>query len=398
VINIILRKDYRGAEISVNHWQKLDQFADRNYESNQVSGSIGFGDLGKDRYNVVVAAEWFKREPVWVRDGGSGIQNDNYARLSGRNTPTPSRAIRRTCGASLRPAAGSSLPAARCRSTRAARRATRHHCRHRRAPGVPMESFRLIASPVGARAQRRHRAGTYQISSMLSAFVEAGFTRNEAVFTANPPALDAAAPSTWFNRDGQRFSYTLILPIGHPDNPTISASACAIALPTLEPRRRTSIPIRRALWRTERTFGAWDWESAVVFNKTSATKPPTASSTSRAAGGRQQRHLPLLRHQRSGAARRAAPVLHDERRLEAHLLGPPGIARAVADQERPVASPRAWSSARKRWISSPTREPSRGTSLGWRLAPFTASETCRRSSQSCRSDLQQRGDPVRDTL
>ncbi len=111
--------------------------------------------------------------------------------------------------------------------------------------------------------------GTYQISSMLSAFVEAGFTRNEAVFTANPPSLDAAAPSTWFNRDGQRFSYTLILPIGHPDNPNNFRIGLRYRFADLgTTQTNVNTDSSRVVAGLNGTFGAWDWESAVVFNKT----------------------------------------------------------------------------------------------------------------------------------
>ena len=54
VINIILRKDYRGAEASVNHWQQ----SDGKYRADQVSAVVGYGDLAKDRFNVFIAGEW----------------------------------------------------------------------------------------------------------------------------------------------------------------------------------------------------------------------------------------------------------------------------------------------------------------------------------------------------
>src|SRR6476619_3424881 len=84
VINTIPRKHHSGADATVSPSQQ----SDGNDRSDQVSGVVGFGDLGKDRYNVVIAGEWYKRWPVWVRDAGSGIDAAGYAFLQGRNTPT----------------------------------------------------------------------------------------------------------------------------------------------------------------------------------------------------------------------------------------------------------------------------------------------------------------------
>src|SRR5258706_14504596 len=84
VINIILRKDYRGAEVTVNHWQQSDS----NYCGDQVSAVVGYGDLSKDRFNVFIAGDWYQRNPLFVKDSGPGIDTSGYTSLRGRSTPT----------------------------------------------------------------------------------------------------------------------------------------------------------------------------------------------------------------------------------------------------------------------------------------------------------------------
>jgi iron complex outermembrane receptor protein len=62
VINFIVRKDYRGAEASV-YYGAPTRGGDGG-EQTTLKGSLGFGDLTKDRYNVFLAAQYDKQEPL----------------------------------------------------------------------------------------------------------------------------------------------------------------------------------------------------------------------------------------------------------------------------------------------------------------------------------------------
>lgn len=65
VINIITRRDYQGLEAAVSHEQSL-----RNSQFKQSTASItgGFGDLARDRFNVLANLSVFKRDSVMWRD------------------------------------------------------------------------------------------------------------------------------------------------------------------------------------------------------------------------------------------------------------------------------------------------------------------------------------------
>lgn len=85
VVNIILRKDFRGAEISVYGGQTAPYGDGTEYK---LSLAGGFGDLAKDRYNVFASFDYFKRQAIpttarkfsstAVKDdhGGTGIGED----------------------------------------------------------------------------------------------------------------------------------------------------------------------------------------------------------------------------------------------------------------------------------------------------------------------------------
>jgi iron complex outermembrane receptor protein len=108
--------------------------------------------------------------------------------------------------------------------------------------------------------------GTMQLTSNITGFLEGSFSRTEATYTFSPPTLDAATPSTWFNRAGQRFTYTLALPPGHPDNPNsfnigLRYRFVDLGITTQEITQDAG----RVVAGINGTTGAWDWESAVMY-------------------------------------------------------------------------------------------------------------------------------------
>ena len=262
VINIILRKDYRGGDVQFNHWQNEDG----RYRINQLSGSVGFGDLGRDRYNFLVAAEYLKRSPTSLVDSGSGVRNDAYQILTGRNTAAsalsyPPNARRESAPGSGVFLASGRLPVdPRCPpELRVSVTATIQECRFNNFDYLNIQSP-LERKGVMGRA-------TFQLGANTTAFVEAGFSRTDSIFTSQPPSLDAAAPVTWFNRDGNRFSYTLILPIGHPDNPNNFRIGLRYRFADIGGTTDTiQTDATRAVAGLNGTWGGWDWESALLYS------------------------------------------------------------------------------------------------------------------------------------
>ena len=82
VINVILRKDYTGGEVMYSGRQNQGS----DFRSQTVSGTVGFGDLAKDRYNVLVAAEYFKRDATSIYQA-SDVETELYTRLANRLIP-----------------------------------------------------------------------------------------------------------------------------------------------------------------------------------------------------------------------------------------------------------------------------------------------------------------------
>ncbi|MCP5272670.1 MAG: TonB-dependent receptor [Burkholderiaceae bacterium] len=64
VINFITRTDYQGLELTANYGTSSRS----DGTEKRVGMAFGFGDLMKDRYNVLVGVDVFKRDPIFRKD------------------------------------------------------------------------------------------------------------------------------------------------------------------------------------------------------------------------------------------------------------------------------------------------------------------------------------------
>jgi iron complex outermembrane recepter protein len=259
VINFILKKDYSGGEIRASGRSSLDNTF-REYSAN---GIVGFGDLAKDRYNVLVGLDFFKRDPVGYNEPNA-IYNDDYRRLANRNALTstftgiPNYYRERTLGNGVFNVALATDP--RCPA--AVTVATTAGCR------ANAFDYLQITS-------KSERAGfiakaTRDFSATLQGTAELSFTRVISSFTDPPATLDGTGNgSIWFNAAGQRFRYLLTLPVGHPDNPytfPVGLRYRFVDLGTTQ--TETTNDQYRALVSFSGTIANWDWESGLLYSKT----------------------------------------------------------------------------------------------------------------------------------
>jgi iron complex outermembrane recepter protein len=68
VINFIVRKDYRGAEVTGYYSMPTRSAEGPNGDQSTLKAAAGFGDLAKDRYNVFIAGQYDKQNPLEQRD------------------------------------------------------------------------------------------------------------------------------------------------------------------------------------------------------------------------------------------------------------------------------------------------------------------------------------------
>jgi iron complex outermembrane recepter protein len=260
VINFILRKDYQGAEARISGQSTTDS----TFRNFTVSATAGFGDLAKDRYNVLVSGEYFKRDAVSY-DEANGVLNDDYRRLANRNAPNtssftqvPNYFREATLGNGVFLTAlptDARCPAAQVISPNA---------------GCRTNAFQFLQIQGKAERVGGLVRATRDFSGTVQGTAEFSFTRATNNFVGAPPALDGTVNgSIWFNRAGQRFQYQLRLPVGHPDNPFTVPVALRYRFVDLGlTQQETTNDAYRGLVGFTGTLGSWDWESALLYSKT----------------------------------------------------------------------------------------------------------------------------------
>jgi iron complex outermembrane receptor protein len=263
VINFILRKDYEGGEVSFTQGANISN----RFKNYTVNGTVGIGNLARDRYNFLVTSEYFHRDAQGYNDV-SGVDNDAYRVLASRNIPSSSISTvpnfyregtlgngAFTVGLPTDPR----CPAANVVSATA---------------GCRFNSFDYLQIQSKAERAGFLAKGTYDFSATLQGTAELAFTRATNWFTSVPPgfASNNGTGAIWFAADGTRNRFQLILPVGHPDNPYTVPVALNYRWADLGGQdERIFNDAARGFVGLKGTFGAWDWESGLLYSKTSRT-------------------------------------------------------------------------------------------------------------------------------
>ena len=260
VINFILRKDYKGGEVSYTGTRT----SSNEFPTDTITGTVGFGDLAKDRYNIMISAEGYRRGAEDY-NSHNAVQNGAYATLNSRNIATgssftspPNFFRERTLGNgvfNLALATDPRCPTAQVVSANA---------------GCRLNQFDFIQIQAKGERAGFFTKATYDFSATMQGTVELGFTRSKDYFVGSPPTLDGSGPGTyWFSRSGQLFRFLLSLPVGHPDNPfTVPVGLRYRFVDFGRAHNDITNDASRVMAGLTGVWGSWDWQSAFLYNKT----------------------------------------------------------------------------------------------------------------------------------
>lgn len=245
VINVITRKDYRGGEISLSGGTS----SEGGLNEYRTNGAIGFGDLSKDRYNVLATLDYFQRDLLLYsqrkftasqdyRDRVGGVLN--YA--SGASYRTTPRQPFANCGQNgpLFTFPGNQLAS------------TGTLCVYNTAPFLTLfPKTERIGSLV---------RGSFDISSTLSAFAEVNYSKNKSFQKFTPAAV--APTSVAFNpATGGITVVNGTLPVGNSSNPFTTPTGINYTFFDVGGRdsdiNSTSY---RAVAGLKGAIANWDWE------------------------------------------------------------------------------------------------------------------------------------------
>jgi iron complex outermembrane recepter protein len=247
VINIILRRDFRGAELQATYGATAP-YNDAN--ELRLSGAAGIGDVARDRYNALLTLDYYKREPRFLRDREYSRSADN-TRSGGADarSPTGSPGTYLFNGfTNTRPTPAGvttySRPFANCKPADIIRDYWGISGNGDDVCGFNFNNF--IADIIKTERVGATGRATFQIAPTLSAFVETGYSQTKSQTLAAPTPGGFA------------------LPVGHNSNPFEVPVRIAYRFLDVGPRTNdvTSENTRVVLGLRGENSG-WDWEAAV---------------------------------------------------------------------------------------------------------------------------------------
>jgi iron complex outermembrane recepter protein len=269
VINIILRKDYQGIEAggSVGFFEGAN-----DYRANLV---MGFGDLGKDKFNVFGVFDYYKRDGLLLSDTKHGESRDYRGEDGGRNFEsltaggTWNNGLNRRAIAECSQQGGFVVDYAG-----AVARGLILDSAANQAVNLPGNTWcgydvnkALSALPEQERFGFLGR-GTYDFSATTQAFGEFAYSRvdNYQVFTA--PFFAGTAGLTQTAVGLRPFTYNVTFGPGVAGNPFGSNSTFSGNMWNLGTRdQETQSDTYRFLGGLRYAFAGWDFESALGWSK-----------------------------------------------------------------------------------------------------------------------------------
>ena len=261
VVNIILRKNYRGASVGGSYGQA----SEGDGKTVRGFGSIGWGDIDKDRYNVFASFEASKQDNIWSKDrgfiGSSDLSGfDFYDVRNGQNRPW--------IGAG--PTANSPYGVIRDPATNA--RVNIAHCDPSMVSPITHLCLydRLSEQEVQPEIKRFNffGRGTFAVSSLMTAYAELGYFNTKTSANGTLGAYNDGG----VYQPGDPFNPLIVhglitLPANHPDNPYGVARPNMGLLPNeLGGRDQTTDnTVTRVIAGLQGSAWGWDYDTAVGY-------------------------------------------------------------------------------------------------------------------------------------
>jgi len=239
VVNIILRKTYEGAALSADYGSS---YADDG-TTTHLTGTYGFGNLDSDNYNVFFTAEWSHQQEIAQRDRPEYLGTSDLTRFkffdNRQGAPSAGRGnfVNPATGLVLGPAFSAVTPYG---SVRLPGGTTYQRINLTPCPEISQSTgvclFDMIdyyqIQPEVERTNLYSR-GNFKFSDTVSAYAELGFFQSDVTYIGTPGGVnDNGVFNPGDPLNPVTAPHTTFLPLGHPDNPTTSATRVLSLLTT----------------------------------------------------------------------------------------------------------------------------------------------------------------------
>ncbi|NDI86015.1 TonB-dependent receptor plug domain-containing protein [Undibacterium crateris] len=273
VVNIILKKEYKGLEATAT----TSGATQGGFKNNNISLFGGYGDVDTDGFNIMVGLDASKREGTKVEKTG-GISALPVARgkwggnIFGEDsaitfTPNyyPETGVGKGVYDTTAPLAPTKCPANQVSTT----------ILQSKAPACAMDTNQYAYFTMPSKSANLFSRASFNVTKDISGFVEAGVSRLENEFPGGGGfATLSSGLSTWFDPSGTRRSFRFALPANHPDNPLFIANsanqlrvATGARLADIAAGTDVTQTTYRLVGGLSGTHFGWDWQSGLMLNK-----------------------------------------------------------------------------------------------------------------------------------
>ena len=270
VVNVILRKDFRGLEANV-----AGGYAAKNGEYNATLTG-GYGDLGSNKFNVFGVLDFYHREEILMSDTSFGKTRDYRGQPGGRNfNSLTAGGTWRQRNATNTANTNNFRAITSCEDTVVTGpEALAQGLTSNAAFGAAGNTFcsqktndLLSALPKTDRLGFLGR-GTYEFSPTVSAFAEVGLSRNKTSQTFTNPFFAGTTGLTQTAAGLAPFTYNINFAPGSAGNPFPTVARYTGSLNDLGSRNaEITSDTARLLAGLTYTFASWDFDSAVGYSR-----------------------------------------------------------------------------------------------------------------------------------
>ena len=284
VINFITKTGFVGGELSTSFSANDDtQFGRQN-----LNGTVGWGDYKNDGKSYMLSFDVSNQNATSMRNGSNDIRASEYVTLNNRGTAYGSYATDQPVFFKERAPNSKAFYTTKALqgTTAAPNIINKLNCDPSQqlvgssAYGIAASSFlsgRTFCNyDLDALADVQTKGqdvsfmgiGKIRITGDMQAFGEFGFNDTKRTYRGAGPTISTTSPVTNYKVGGFGTPFQAILPIGHPDNPfTDARSAVVYRFSNLKSGTDLENQNLRLLGGLKGVSGEWDWESAVLWNK-----------------------------------------------------------------------------------------------------------------------------------
>ncbi|MBL8517208.1 MAG: TonB-dependent receptor [Betaproteobacteria bacterium] len=249
VVNIILRSDYEGGEVGAS----VGTSTEGGMDESRVSLGLGFGNLVRDRYNVLGTVDYFQRDLLLASERDFTKDQDTR-RFPGGLLNWGSNATYRTNPRQAFPSCGVGNPGVIVPGSQLG--SSGNLCAYNTAPYITL-------FPKSERLSALGRA-TFDISPSLTAFAELAYSDNKTFIIGTPSAVSPTSVAYNPLTGGTR-SINGTLPVGNSSNPfTVPVGINYTFFDVGNRNSDIESTSYRLLGGLKGQSGGWDWDLGLM--------------------------------------------------------------------------------------------------------------------------------------